>query len=217
MARREGQLEGLTAEAARQAEVAHAALADSQGHVERLEGLAVALREGIGGGGNTVADLGRGTARELVTRFHELRGQLESAQVRLLAAGGPAAVSLLPGGAHTVADAQGSVDDCSCRATHTHATPTPAVHCPQQWHVTVAEERARDLQQHLAVLKANSERLSASMRALEVRARARCGVEATGLLSVRLFLHHRMLCGSPSPPLSCRAPRPSRPGRRMPP
>lgn len=90
MARREAQLSAVTSEARRQSRDANAALAASQHQVERLEGLAVALRESLGGGNGAagaaaaVAGLGGAERGELARRFKELRQQLESAQV-----GGP--------------------------------------------------------------------------------------------------------------------------------
>jgi hypothetical protein len=88
-AQREAQLAEVTRLARRQSEGANAALADSQRQVERLEGLAVALRESLApgaGGGGGVADLSEAARHELARRFQELRRQLESAQV-----GGPGA------------------------------------------------------------------------------------------------------------------------------
>ena len=75
---------GVTAEEMRQSESSNTALAASQ--VERLEGLAVALWESLGGSdGDDDADpatgLGEGERAELARRFQELRAQLESAQV----------------------------------------------------------------------------------------------------------------------------------------
>jgi hypothetical protein len=83
LAAREAQLAGVTASARGQAEAARRALAESQAQVERLEGLAVALREGVGAAGAAaaLAELPRARRKELVGRFQELRAQLESAQV----------------------------------------------------------------------------------------------------------------------------------------
>lgn len=76
--RREEQLAAVTSAARQQAEGAHSALAESQRRVERLEGLAAALRDSLGARGR---HLGLEQRRELVGQFQELREQLEAAQV----------------------------------------------------------------------------------------------------------------------------------------
>jgi len=84
MDEREAQLAGVTATARQQAESARRALSDSQAQVERLEGLAVALRESLGArGAAALAGLGPEQRQDMVVRFQELRRQLESAQVKM--------------------------------------------------------------------------------------------------------------------------------------
>lgn len=83
MWKRENQLAAVTQVARQQAQGAHQALANSQRQVERLEGLAVALRESLGAHGAAAAMVtgaGHDQRRDLVVRFKELRHQLESAQ-----------------------------------------------------------------------------------------------------------------------------------------
>jgi hypothetical protein len=127
MGEREGQLAAVTAKARQQAEGARAALAASQAQVERLEGLAVALRERLGERGAAALDgLGPEPPREMVARFQELRRQLETAQVR---EGGGCGGCTLSAGRRRRRPALKVCPAPTCRCSRGVPTHTPTMRC----------------------------------------------------------------------------------------